>query len=401
MLSIQYSLLYFSFFAQLHVAIACVVGGSDIGHTQVLASPAKDPPKSVNWKKIALTNVKVFDGTSILPPSTVIIDGPRIGLNGNFTVDETIDGQGGVLLPGLIDSHAHPANITHLEELVSYGVTTVMNMGCGPEPACNTLRGQTGVADFYTAGWSATSPNSTHANLGLIPPDQLVSSPSGASLFVSNRVGNGSDYIKLIAESDGMTQQEHDALVSTSHASGMQVMTHTQGFGSYQQAIASGTDIIQHITADSPLTIDMARVMLGHDQLATPTLTIIGYFVDVIHFPGWNYTIAEDSVQTLYKAGVTILAGTDANIKPFPIPFGISLHGELERLVQAGMSTVDVLRAVTKRPAHAFGLWDRGVIKPGYRADLVLIDGDPIANISNTRNIQKVWASGLEYGNVS
>ena len=70
-----------------------------------------------------------------------------------------------------------------------------MSMACGPEPDCNTLRGQTGLADFYTAGIFAASPNSTHGKMGLAPPDQLIYSPADAPAFVFNRVGNGSDFI--------------------------------------------------------------------------------------------------------------------------------------------------------------------------------------------------------------
>ena len=374
-------------------------GAPPIGLVQTLASPATSPPKNVQWKRIALTNVRVFDGTTILPPSTVIIDGPRIGLNGNITVDETIDGGGGTLIPGLIEAHAHPLNITHLQQFVSYGVTTVMGMSCNPEPVCNTLRGQTGLADLHTAGLVATSPNSTHAMLHLVPATELIASPADAPQFISNRVGNGTDYIKLIAEANGMTQAEHDSLVSTAHASGMQVMTHAADFSSYQQAILSRTDNIQHIPADSPLTEGMLQAMMNASQVATPTLTVTQVLINLLHPPTWSLATAKKNVQALQNAKIPILAGTDANDASigFPIPFGSSLHGELELLNQAGLSTLDVLTAATKRSAFAHGLWDRGVIKPGYRADLVLIKGDPLSNISNTKNIERIWAGGIEY----
>lgn len=162
------TLLFLSFLSTYTQPATGCMGGHDIGHVQVQASPAKNPPKQPAWKKIALVNVRVFDGTFIQPPSTVIIDGARIGLAGNFTVDETIDCKGDILIPGLIDSHAHPANVTHLQQLVSYGVTTVMAMGCAPEPNYNTLRSQTGLADLYSPGVPATSPNSTR-EFGVCP----------------------------------------------------------------------------------------------------------------------------------------------------------------------------------------------------------------------------------------
>jgi len=79
------------------------------------------------------------------------------------------------------------------------------------------------------------------------------------------------------------------------------------------------------------------------------------------------------------------------------VPMGISLHQELELLVGAGLSSVRALQAATSLPAKYFNLQDRGVIKPGFRADLVLVRGDPIANISVTREIERVWIGGVEF----
>ncbi len=93
----------------------------------------------------------MFDGHRILPPSTVIIDGEKIGLEG-VPVDEEVDAQGGVLLLGLFDSHFHPTTLGALEALSSYGVTTALSMSCWPLAQCNSLRDQVGLTDFYTAG---------------------------------------------------------------------------------------------------------------------------------------------------------------------------------------------------------------------------------------------------------
>jgi imidazolonepropionase-like amidohydrolase len=69
----------------------------------------------------------------------------------------------------------------------------------------------------------------------------------------------------------------------------------------------------------------------------------------------------------------------------------------MELLVEAGLSTIQALQAATSLPAKYFGLTDRGVIAPGMRADLLLIDGDPIADIKATRKIKKVWLAGVEF----
>ncbi|KAJ7722894.1 hypothetical protein DFH07DRAFT_759756, partial [Mycena maculata] len=110
------------------------------------------------------------------------------------------------------------------------------------------------------------------------------------------------------------------------------------------------------------------------------------------------------SVTALHAASVPILAGTDANTLPgIALPLGTSLHRELELLVEAGLSSVDALRSQATRvlAAQYNRLLDRGVIAPGMRADLLLISGDPIANISTTRNIQRIWIAGVEYTNIT
>jgi imidazolonepropionase-like amidohydrolase len=81
---------------------------------------------------------------------------------------------------------------------------------------------------------------------------------------------------------------------------------------------------------------------------------------------------------------------------PAAISHGISLHHELELLVDAGLSTLDALRAATSRPAHYFGLADRGLIEPGRRADLVLIEGNPLQDITATQSIRRIWCGGVE-----
>jgi imidazolonepropionase-like amidohydrolase len=80
----------------------------------------------------------------------------------------------------------------------------------------------------------------------------------------------------------------------------------------------------------------------------------------------------------------------------FGTAHGISLHGELQLLVRAGLSPVQALRAATSVPARRFGLSDRGRIGPGLPADLVLIDGDPAGDITATLSISKVWRRGTQ-----
>jgi imidazolonepropionase-like amidohydrolase len=130
-----------------------------------------------------------------------------------------------------------------------------------------------------------------------------------------------------------------------------------------------------------------------------PTLTMMEAIVTNLAPPDADYANSRASVAALHEAGVPILAGTDANDSPGTpsrVPHGDSLHRELELLVEAGLSTLDALRAATSRPARYFGLPDRGSIEPGLRADLVLIEDDPLQDIRATRSIRRIWCGGSE-----
>jgi imidazolonepropionase-like amidohydrolase len=106
-------------------------------------------------------------------------------------------------------------------------------------------------------------------------------------------------------------------------------------------------------------------------------------------FPDWSLFL----VGLMHEAGVPIGAGTDTPIG-FAAP-GYSLHSELEMLVRAGLSPMEALRAATLRPAEFFGLEsEMGTIEPGRLADLVLLQGNPLDDITHTRSVQAVVTKG-------
>jgi len=101
------------------------------------------------------------------------------------------------------------------------------------------------------------------------------------------------------------------------------------------------------------------------------------------------------TVQAFHAAGVPILVGTDS-ANPGTM-YGASVHHELALLVAAGLRPAEALRAATAAPAAAFGLSDRGRIAVGLRADLLLVDGDPLRDIAATRTIAGIWRGGVAY----
>jgi imidazolonepropionase-like amidohydrolase len=360
--------------------------------------------------RTALTNVRVFEGQKLSDPTTIVIDSATISmLRGGET---EIDCAGSILLPGLIDAHVHLHEHANLDQFATFGVTTALDMGSWPPAFVDSMRRQPGLTDIRSAGGSATSPGSTHSKIPDFPNDGILSGPDAAERFVADRIAQGSDYIKIIADIPGPDQETLSALVSAAHEHGKIVITHAASHASYSMGVAAGSDILTHVPLDRPLDAEVVSQMVEKGQVSVPTLSMMEGIVTkliaagIAAEPGTSvskgpaYANARDSVSALYASGVPVLAGTDANAAPFApaaISHGESLHHELELLVGAGVSAVDTLLAATALPAKHFGLADRGHIAPGLRADLVLIAGDPLQEITMTRNIERVWCGGVEY----
>jgi imidazolonepropionase-like amidohydrolase len=360
--------------------------------------------REISSTPIVLQNVRVFNGTVLLPPSTVVINGSLIGSScDSCPAATTYDAQGQTLLPGLIDAHSHPANVSHLTSMTSFGVTTTVSAFCPAPEFCESLSNHTGLTSIVSASFFATSPGSQHAQM--VPPGDaglLINTTTDAPSFISKQVAQGADFIKLIGSAPlpGLSQAEQTALVATSHQFGKQVVLHTSSYVAYDQGLVAGVDQIHHSTLDKPVDDRLISMFKARNTIVCPTLTMMRAIVQQDPSANGSYPAAAETVTLLHQAGVPIIAGTDANMQPLlpaMVAYGSSLHDELENLVAAGLSPVEALNAATVLPAKYFGLTDRGIIKEGMRADLLLVDGDPTTDITATRRITKVWVSGLEF----
>ncbi|KAA2253843.1 amidohydrolase family protein [Solihabitans fulvus] len=348
--------------------------------------------------RTALRDVRVFDGRELSPPRTVVIDGGVIGTDASGA--RVVEAGGAVLLPGLIDAHIHLYDRDSLRRLRDHGVTTGLDMATWSLELLASLRGIPGLTDIRSAGTAALGPGGQHAKFPGVPADAIVLDPEQARRFVDTRVAEGSDYLKIVAEAPGQggpDQSVLDALTAAAHAHGRKVVVHATNTDAYSMARAAGADLITHAPLDRPLSAEEAAAVAAEGRVVIPTLTMME---GVAAATGRSFAAATGSVAALHRAGVPILAGTDANSQPgvpFQVAHGESLHHELELLVAAGLSTLDALRAATVLPARHFGLDDRGAIEPGLRADLVLVDGDPLADIRATRAVRTVWCGGVEH----
>ena len=141
------------------------------------------------------------------------------------------------------------------------------------------------------------------------------------------------------------------------------------------------------------------RTFVDHDTAHAPTLVAVrgvwdaqadGMTVQDRRAADRVWGRYREMVRLMRDAGVSILAGSDLE------PHGDSLHRELELLVEAGLSPAEAIAAATSQPAAFLGLIDDvGTVEAGKRADLVLLDGDPLLDITNTRRIAAVVGGGV------
>jgi imidazolonepropionase-like amidohydrolase len=389
---------------------------------------------SQSSKEFVIRDVRIFDGTHVIPKGQVWVQNGRIQAVG---IDvkapaavRTINGEGDTLLPGFIDAHTHAFG-NALKEALVFGVTTELDMFTSHEYAAQIKREQSegkdlDVADLRSAGTLITAPHGHGTEYGI--PIPTISSPDQAQAFVDARIAEGSDYIKVIYD-DGKTygitiptisKETMTAVIAAAHKRGKLAVVHIGSLQGAKAAIEGGADGLAHLFVDAPPDAEFAEIVSKHHAFVVPTLSVLASISgepsgkplandshlqpylgqDTLKNLGGSFprnsgafANAQETVRQLKAHHVPILAGTDA---PNPgTAHGASVHGELALLVGAGLTPVEALAAATSVPAHAFHLDDRGQIAPGKRADLLLVKGDPTTDITATRSIVSVWKLGV------
>jgi imidazolonepropionase-like amidohydrolase len=383
-------------------------------------------------------NARVFDGESVLAAGNEVhVEGTKIVAVGKALAvpegTQIVDARGKTLLPGFIDAHTHAFGDALVDALM-LGVTTELDQFTAATQAQTWRQEQAtgkanGRADLFSAGTLVTAPGGHGTEYGL--PIATIQAPGEAFAFVDARIAEGSDWIKIVYDDGkayGMKTPTIDfatmrAVIAAAHARGKLAVVHIGTLAAAREALDAGADGLVHLFVDRTPDPAFGAYAAKKKAFVIPTLSVLQSVTGTSHgalllkdarlapfvsatalrslggaFPRNNkqpavtYAAAEDTVRQLVKAGVPVLAGTDA---PNPgTSHGVSMHGELELLVRAGMTPLQALRAGTSVPAKAFRIADRGRIAKGLRADLVLVEGDPTSDIQATRAIAAIWKGG-------
>lgn len=402
---------------------------------------------------LALVGATLIDGTGAAPVSNsavviekgrVIAAGPRsqVKVPASATV---INETGKTILPGLWDMHAHFEQVEWGPIYLAAGVTTVRDCGNEFEFIKAT---RDAIADGRGLGPRLLLAGIVDGTGKYTVGVNRVDTPEEAKAWVDRYHDAGFQQMKIYSS---VKLEEVKVITAEAHRLGMTATGHIpEGLNAFQ-TIEAGQDQINHVQyiADilrAPLPpgasrLDRAKAngeinlnstgaqdtlayLKAHHIVVDPTLALMEYLTSSTAKPPASFEpgvlklpveLAQplndvgpplpeadfyekqfekyvEIVGALHKAGVPIVAGTDQTVP------GYSLHREIELYVQAGFTPMEAIQAATIVPARAMGVdKELGTIEAGKRGDLIVIHGDPLQDIHNTRNVESVVTNGVMY----
>lgn len=394
---------------------------------------------------LVITNANLIDGTGKAPinDAVIVIENGRIASVGTKSTvkvpkgAKTFDAQGKYVLPGLWDMHAHFEQVEWGPVYLAAGVTTVRDVG-------NEFEFITSVRDAIKSG-RGLGPRILLA--GIIDGDSptalgiiRANTPDEARVVVNRYHDAGFNQIKIYSS---MKPDILKIITAEAHRLGMTVTGHVPNGMNAIQAVEAGMDQINHIQYlpnvllpkdfkpqqgvvpkidfDSPEAKRTIQFFKDHNTVFDPTLVVFDWYlhpsdvpfaqfepgaaklprelyapINNVGLPPERAAFGRDRMKmfldvtgALHRAGLNIVAGTDQVVP------GHSLRREIELYVQAGFTPMEAIQAATIVPARVMKMdKDSGTIEAGKFADLIVIEGNPLGNISNIRNTKFVVTNG-------
>ncbi len=389
-----------------------------------------------------ITGARLIDGNGGAPAigASITIDGGRIvsvdpdGARPVPAGSVVIDAQGRTVMPAFMDVHVGIAGLS-VDERRSGGVNQ-------KTIASSTLRGAANGRRCLDAGVTTVRVDTCgHHGIFALKEAFATGVVDGPRLIVPGRsicmtgghgweggyheadgadevrkaareeLRAGADWVKLMAtggaasateraEDDQMTVEELKAGVEEAHKKGKYAFAHVSCAAGARNCLAAGVDSIEH---GLMLEDDIVQEMKKRGTFLVPTLGVYQVLVkrgEQGLVPDFMYKKAlqvvdkhAQSFRMALAAGVKIAAGTDSGAGWYPA--GESLLFELEIMHKEGMAPMDVLISATRRAAECLHMeQDLGTVEPGKLADLLIVDGDPLAKMSDVRNTWLVMKEG-------
>jgi imidazolonepropionase-like amidohydrolase len=379
----------------------------------------------------AFTGATLYDGTDrpALTNATIMVVGGRIqavGPGGTIQIPmgtDIVPLNGKFVIPGLINTHGHVSGPADLSTYAAYGITTVFSLGGEP-------------ASVFAARAAQEAPTLNRSRVFLAGPVLNPRDVVEARAQVADVANQHVDIVKIRVDDNlgttaKMSPEVYRAVISAAHARGMRVATHLFYLDDAKSLLAAGSDFIAHSVRDRDVDAQFIAAMKASGKCYTPTLmrevsTFVyestpTWFSDPLFLLRADTALVrtlrdparQESVRTnasaqrykaalqvanrnlkrLVDAGVPISMGTDTG--PTGRFQGYFELMELDMMAKAGLTPRQILTSATSGAARCMVLdRDLGTVEPGKWADLLVLDRDPLADISNVKSISSVWIAG-------
>jgi imidazolonepropionase-like amidohydrolase len=357
----------------------------------------------------------------VIEKGTLVVDGAKIvqaGAASDVRVPagaKRVNLAGKTVMPMVIDTHVHlsrtrEALIRDLKLRAWYGVSAALSMGTD-EPGLLDVRGEAipGAARFLSAGRGITMPEP-----GRTTAPYWITTEAEGRKVVQELADQKADIVKIWVDSRGgkfqkLTPEIYGAIIDEAHKRGLRVTAHIFDLEDAKGLIRAGVDSLAHGIRDKDIDDELVAMFKQHPKLVLiPNLPDRGVKVDygwlqaglpaeeVAKLEATNYDrptaqvfygIQARNLAKLNAAGARIVLGTDGNRAWGP-------HDEMLDMVTAGMTPMQVIVAATRNSAEFLRLADAGMLQAGKSADFIVLDANPLDDITNTRRISAVILRG-------